>query len=505
MHRELSVDKTLYYAAKLRLGPNATEEFIHQRMDFVLNSLNINDPAIRKNPVGKLSGGQRKRVSIAVELLNDPNILLLDEPTSPLDPETIAEFLKCLQKLCQNGTTVIMVTHKPEDLKYADIMVFLGAGGYHVYFGDVSNYKTYFGESEILEIYSKLSKKEQSSVWYRKWNQNKPPTNRVKQNSIKHNEGVDFFHQLYWLTARYLMVKVSNVKNMVIIFGQPVLIAILLMFVYAQIIDQIDVPINPTMDPNAVPPDAGVAASETMKTGNSAVIFLMAVAAIWFGVSNSAKEIVSETAIYRRERMFNLKVRTYLLSKWTILMSISFLQLVIFLTLLKGWFGDDLVAIPETLGFLMLLSSGSILFGLFLSSFFETTDEVMSFLPVALMPQIILSGVLSKLENSFTELLSYFTFGRWGTEGIARIQDAAMDEPVYLIESDNPSVAAKSLYQSLYGNDNLIAMFNGLQENMIAIAILSIIFLSAIVVLLLNFDRRFDRAQIKKANAIKLN
>jgi hypothetical protein len=203
--------------------------------------------------------------------------------------------------------------------------------------------------------------------------------------------------------------------------------------------------------------------------------------------------------------MFNLKVRTYLLSKWTILMSISFLQLVIFLTLLKGWFGDDLVAIPETLGFLMLLSSGSILFGLFLSSFFETTDEVMSFLPVALMPQIILSGVLSQLENSFTELLSYFTFGRWGTEGIARIQDAAMDEPVYLIESDNPSVAAKSLYQSLYGDDNLIAMFNGLQENMIAIAILSIIFLSAIVVLLLNFDRRFDRAQIKKANAIKLN
>ena len=185
-------------------------------------------------------------------------------------------------------------------------------------------------------------------------------------------------------------------------------------------------------------------------------------------------------------------------------MSISFLQLVIFLTLLKGRFGDDLVAIPETLGFLMLLSSGSILFGLFLSSLLKTTDEVMSVLPVALMPQIILSGVLSKLENPLTELLSYFTFGRWGTEGIARIQDAAMDEPVYLIESDNTSVAAKSLYQSLYGDDNMIAMFKGLQENMIAIAILSIIFLSAIVVLLLNFDRRFDRAQSKKANAIKL-
>lgn len=144
VHSELTVNETLYYAAKLRLSDGALETLIQERITEILVSLNLNDTAIRSTKIKNLSGGQRKRISIAVELLNRPSILFLDEPTSSLDPETIEEFLKCLRYLCQQGTTVIMVTHKPEDLHFVDEIIFLGAKGHHAFAGSKNEFLSYF-------------------------------------------------------------------------------------------------------------------------------------------------------------------------------------------------------------------------------------------------------------------------------------------------------------------------------------------------------------------------
>ena len=84
----------------------------------------------------KISGGQKKRVCIAQELLSEPLILFLDEPTSPLDPATIESFLKILKRLSNRGTTIVMVSHKPSDLDYMDEVLFLAKDGYPVYLGD---------------------------------------------------------------------------------------------------------------------------------------------------------------------------------------------------------------------------------------------------------------------------------------------------------------------------------------------------------------------------------
>lgn len=458
VHPELSVDDTLYYAAKLRLGADAGEEDIAERMEEVLTSLNINDPGIRRNKVGSLSGGQRKRVSIAVELLNRPSILFLDEPTSPLDPETIEEFLKCLRRLCQQGTTVVMVTHKPEDLNYVDRLIFLGSRGYHVYDGNKDQFLGHFGKQHIVEVYSLLNSESSSKDWYRRWYKQDRSPDITRTSGLKKDRDVNPFGQLYWLMRRYMHIKVSNVRNLVLLLIQPVLIAVLILLVFDDLI------VN-NADPAKIRVSPGV-------------LFMMSVAAVWFGVSNSAKEIVGEKAIFRRERMFNLKLGPYLLSKWLVLSFISLIQLFIFTGILKAGYGDQLEAFfPSTL-FLLAVAASAILFGLLLSSLSDSTEEVMSILPVALMPQIILAGMVAALDQVFTELLSYGTLGRWGTEGLARIQDNYTDGPF-----------TRVMEQNLYG-DGLIKAFNSFEYNLLALGMLDLVMMVAIVVFLVRTEKQ---------------
>lgn len=458
VHAELSVDDTLYYAAKLRLDSDAGEDEIRERMEEVLTSLNINDPKIRQNKVGSLSGGQRKRVSIAVELLNKPSILFLDEPTSPLDPETIEEFLKCLRRLCDQGTTVVMVTHKPEDLNYVDRLIFLGSRGYHVYDGNREQFLAHFGKQNIVEVYSLLNSESSSKDWYRKWYREDRNAEITRNASIRKDRDVNPLSQLYWLMRRYFHIKVSNTRNLILLLVQPVLIASLILMVYQVLLKE---------DPNP--------AKTQVSPG---VLFLMAVAAVWFGVSNSAKEIVGEKAIFRRERMFNLKLGPYLLSKWLVLSIISLVQLFIFAGILKAGYGDQFAAFfPSTL-FLLAISASAILFGLLLSVMSDTTEEVMSILPVALMPQIILAGMVAALDNKFTELLSYGTLGRWGTEGLARIQDGYEAGPF-----------TRVIEQNLYG-EGLIKAFNTFGYNMMALGLIDVVMLVSIIIFLVRGEKK---------------
>ena len=396
VHHGLSVEKSLYFAAKLRLPNDTSEQEIKERIDEVLTSLNINDPEIRKNKVGSLSGGQRKRVSIAVELLNKPSILFLDEPTSPLDPETIEEFLNNIKKLSEKGTTIVMVTHKPEDLNYVDRVIFLATKGYHAFYGDKNDLLDYFSCKNIIGVYALLSKKKDVETWYNKW-YDKQEAAHVTENPgvIKKDRSESLFRQLYWLVRRYFSLKLSDTGNIVLLMAQPVIIAMLLIFIF-----------------------------EKLQMG---VLFLMAISAIWFGVSNAAKEIVGEIPIYKRERMFNLNIFTYLISKMVVLSAIAFIQVLLFVMIVMVRYNADplnVVFPVQYTAFMFYLAFSASLLGLLLSAVFSNTEKVMTVVPIALMPQIMLAGVVTRIDNVAKELLSYVTLGRWGTEGFARIQDS---------------------------------------------------------------------------------
>ena len=398
IHGDLTVEGSLMYAAHLRLT-ESTQEEKKRKVEQVLNTLKIDK--IRKNKVRKISGGQRKRVAIAMEILTGPPILFLDEPTSPLDPQTIEEFLNILKRLAKAGTTVLMVTHKPEDLYYMDKAIFMAVGGHICFYGDAREYLSYFGVKNVIEVYAMLDE-EQAEPWIKKYE--KEHKNQVSEIQSKEKPTVkepNYIMQYIWLTIRNLNIKVNDPGNLLIMLAQAPIIALLICAIFKNI--------------------------------SQVVPFFMAVSAIWFGTNNAAREIVSEQTIYKRERMFNLGIFSYIFSKVTVLGAIAAIQSGIFIVILSYNFkSEDISIIDPWFAFywMTFLTVISTIMGLLISSFVSTSERVMSIIPIVLIPQIMLAGIIVKIENVFVELLSYLTLSRWGTSGFAKIQeDIAIPKP----------------------------------------------------------------------------
>ena len=391
VHRELTVEQSLYYAAKLRLE-HSDSTFIKQKIEQVLKDLNIEH--IRYNLVGKISGGQRKRVSIAVEILTDPLILFLDEPTSPLDPQTIEEFLEILRNLSNKGTTVIMVTHKPEDLNYMDTVIFMAEGGHKVYQGDTSSYLHHFKVEDTIKVYAQLAMP-QATKWINNHKQNHPALGTMQPPKEKQNSRhANFFHQFWWLTIRYFNIKLNDRVNTLVLVGQAPIIAGLICLIFQSI--------------------------------SPAVPFLLAVSAVWFGTNNEAREIVGEAPIYKRERMFNQGILAYMLSKITVLGTFAAIQSLLFTLIITINFSNSdpsWDAPAKTFLWMLFVSLAASMMGLLLSAIVTTTEKVMTLVPIALIPQIMLAGVVAKISSPLVEVLSYLTLSRWGNEGFCNVQE----------------------------------------------------------------------------------
>jgi ABC-type multidrug transport system ATPase subunit/pSer/pThr/pTyr-binding forkhead associated (FHA) protein len=464
VHRELTVEQSLRYSAKLRLQ-NLNEQQINTKIDQVLSNLKINH--IRHQLVGEISGGQRKRVSIAVEVLNEPLILFLDEPTSPLDPQTIEDFLGSLRKLCEMGTTVVIVTHKPEDLNYVDTVVFMAEGGHMAYAGSTKNYLSYFEVTDVVKVYSNLAG-ERSKRWVEQFNQNKTKSNFENTNSkpIRHNLKTNYFQQYWWLTMRYFTIKFNDKLNSMIMIGQAPFIALLVCLIYDYI--ELSVP------------------------------FFLTVSAVWLGTNNAAREIVGELPIYKRERMFNQGIFPYLFSKITVLSFFAAIQSFLFtLIVTTRYLNDSHLEWKDpviTFVWMLALSVTSTLMGLLLSAIFNTTEKVITIVPLVLIPQIILAGVIAKINNGFVELISYFTISRWGTEGFCNIQDKVMMSTMTndsLQKTDAIDVLNKNFHNSY--KDIFDTWHGTLKLDATMMVVLSLILFTGIAILL------------KKKDTIKIN
>ncbi len=391
VHKPLSVYDSLYFAARLRLASDVSRAEIDEKINQILSKLGI--AHTKEALVKDLSGGQRKRVSIAVELLSDPSVLFLDEPTSPLDPETIEEFLKILKKLAASGTTILMVTHKPDDLDSADKVAFLSKGGYLVYFGDTKQYLDYFVSKNVIGVYAQINDAEKGRIQSEKFqNEHKTPQEAYFNDNLKviTPKRTAPFRQFYWLTLRYFSIKTNDRLNTALLVLQAPIIALFLAILFEKLMLQ--------------------------------TLFLMVIASIWLGTSNAAREIISELPIYRRERMFNLQILPYIFSKLTVINLFAFLQVFLLVSMVHLTVG-----IPyywQSIALLFLLSFVGSLLGLWLSSIFDNADKVTSLVPLVILPQIMLAGVIQRL-NPQSEWLSFLTIARWGMEASANIEKTA--------------------------------------------------------------------------------
>jgi ABC-type multidrug transport system ATPase subunit len=442
IHKDLTVANALRYAARLRLPPDTSAEEIEQRINQVLQQVEM--VGQKNQVVTSLSGGQRKRVSIAVELLAEPNLFFLDEPTSGLDPGLEKKMMHTLRRLADGGRTIVLVTHATANIVQCDHVCFLSQGRL-VYFGPPEEALDYFGvtSGDFADIYAQLDDPDPAaarqkaaegeeefkrSSYYQRYVQDRQRAlPQIQQKAAAETESrkgpkVSVLRQFFVLTRRYLdLVLRDKLLLSVLMVVMPIIGALVLL----------------VSDSNWLVGNAGaeierqlaadLAAGENSATyavvGDSQILlFIMALASVLLGLFASVYEIVKERSVYRRERMVTLRIVPYIASKVVVLGLFALIQCFLLMAVinLKVDYPADgvfLSAPAEMYVTLVLGTLAAILMGLLISAIVPNANTVIYIVFLVLFFQMIFAGVLFDLPG-VTNQFSGLTLTRWSMEGL---------------------------------------------------------------------------------------
>lgn len=478
IHDQLTVYEALYYTAKLRLPPDTADEEIDWRITKVLNELEIS--RTRNVQIGSperkgISGGQRKRVNLAMELLTEPSLLCLDEPTSGLASEDALNVIQLLRKLGDGGRTILLTIHQPSPQIYRllDNTLYL-ADGELVYYGpSYPDSIQYFhpglvaGTPEgdelladpgscmvpLMEAKRAGEPMETFAARYRQSSYHKEfvldrrehsADVRLTASNVRRPRSFSF-RQWSTLTKRYLNIKLKDRVGTFILLIQAPIVALLLDLVFMNEMD-------------------GVASRLQFMPY---ALFLMVVSAIWFGCSNAAREIVGEQAIYKRERMVNLSIGAYVASKVTVLAVLCFVQcatLLAFTYFVLDFWGNPFYHMAV----LWSCSLAGVAMGLTLSSIVRTSEAAIALVPILLIPQVILGGAIMPIDRiGFVAwIASHGVVSRWGFEGLLQAEHLA---DAYELSADSLSRASVAGGSSISSALNPLDRFFGTAETWLAI------------------------------------
>ena len=411
IYENLTLQRMLYYTAKMKMPSDTSKPEIRARIHKVLEMVDLVQHA--KTYIRKLSGGQKKRASIAVEMLADPGLFFLDEPTSGLDPDTEQSLMHTLAKLSKSeGKTIIMVTHTIQSIDLCDKVIFMGPGGKICYCGPPSEITNYFGKKSLVEVYNELAGNVDNwngyflQNYYMEKQKMQPSAETSTQNSAagmeKKGKQVSSFKQCLVLIARYFELIWNDKQRLLLLFIQSIAIAFLL---------------------------AVVAVDDTFITyeDTRSIMFALSCSGIWIGLFNTIQEVCKERPILKREYMGNLRLWGYIVSKYVVQGVICFLQatllVAIFLRLMKHsaeaglYFAKPGMEIWITM-ILTIFASASM--GLIVSSLMKNGDRAMAVAPFVLIIQLLFSGVLFTLDG-MAEHVSKITVSRWAMECLGNI------------------------------------------------------------------------------------
>ncbi len=471
---ELTVYENLYFNAKLCFS-NLNENQMHQRVMETLENLGLEQRKDLK--VGtvldkRISGGQRKRLNIALELIREPAILFLDEPTSGLSSRDSENVIDLLKELSLKGKLIFVVIHQPSSdiYKMFDKLVIMDTGGYPVYYGNPIEAVTYFKkathqvdsnrgqceicgnvnpeqifnilEAKVVDEYGQATNKRKinSQEWHKKYRNISLPghTDEVTVAPPRNLHIASRLKQIFIFSKRDLLAKISNKQYLVINLLEAPLLSLILSFI-----------IKYNSAPN------GKEYIFRYNDNIPAFLLMAVIISIFMGLTVSAEEIIRDRKIRKRESFLNLSWNSYLLSKISILFILSAIQTISYIAI-----GNWILEIRDmTWAFGLILFSTSCLanvIGLNISSAFNSAITVYILIPLLLIPQMILSGLLfnfDKLNELISNkgrvpLIADLMASRWAYEAMAvyQFKNNEYELPYFEYEQLESNADFKSAY-----------------------------------------------------------
>jgi ABC-type multidrug transport system ATPase subunit len=395
VHTRLTARGALSYAAKLRLPDDTGAAARRRRVAETLAEVELTEHA--RKPIHRLSGGQRKRVSIALELLTAPSLLMLDEPTSGLDPALDKQIMGRLRELADAGRTVVVVTHNVTHLDGCDLVLLLAPGGVPVFSGRPAELRARFGTSDWADIFHRVVAGTAPPHQPAPVGPAPPPEAATEPPPVH----AGLWHQVGTLAARHLRLILADPGYALFLLLVPVVLAVLAL---------------------AVPGHEGLRRSVPEHPTEAAqMLVLVFVGAAFMGAAASAREAVAERAIFLRERAVGLRPGAYALAKalvFTLVAAVQSAVLVGVVTTVKpGPVDAVLLSRPVAeLGVAVWLTAlASCLLSLLGSALVRSLEQTTPVLVVTVMAQLVLcGGMIPVAGRPVLAQLSWLAPARWG-------------------------------------------------------------------------------------------
>jgi ABC-type multidrug transport system ATPase subunit len=406
VHAELPLATMLRFAARLRLPAGTSRDEVRARVDDVLTTLGLRDRA--GVPVGALSGGERKRASIGVELLARPQAFFLDEPTSGLDPLTAAGLVAQLRELADTGVAVVLTTHHAADVATCDRVLVVGNDGHVVFNGTPDGACAHFGVRRIEDVYLVLAREAAGPAPAAAANAptaaDRPTRDRADgaDGADGAGRGLGPVRQCLVLAARTAAIIGRNRLTLAILVGSPVVVlAMFLMLFRAGAFDP------PTVSPNT----------------SVMIVFWIAFGGFFFGLTYGLLQICTELPIVRRERLTGVRLVPYVASKVVVLLpmlaavDLVLLGLLRVLDRLPAVGARDFSALYVTL---LLATAAALALGLLCSAAVSDVSQATLMLPMLCFPQVLFVGAVLPvpLMAPVGRWLSYAMSNRWSFEAL---------------------------------------------------------------------------------------
>jgi ABC transport system ATP-binding/permease protein len=419
VHGQLTVKHALGYAAELRLPPDTTKADRAQVVSRVLEELEMLQHLLTR--VDKLSGGQRKRASVALELLTGPSLLILDEPTSGLDPALDRQVMTMLRQLADAGRVVLVVTHSLTYLDVCDQVLLLGPGGKTAFCGPPGQIGPAMGTTNWADIFSTVANDPDGAKarYLARTGPPPPPPPAEEPAELGDPSHTSLFRQFSTIARRQMRLIVSDRGYFVFLALLPFIMGALSMSVPGNV--GFGMP-NPT---GAAPTEPGQ------------ILVLLNVGAVFMGTALTIRDLIGERAIFLREQAVGLSTTAYLLAKvcvYTVFAVVQSAIVTVIVLLGKGSPTRGAVALGkpglELFADVALTCVASAMLGLALSAIAKSNEQIMPLLVVAVMSQLVFSGGMIPVTARIPlDQMSWATPARWGFAASASTIDLTYLEP----------------------------------------------------------------------------